>query len=105
MGLFLFLTWLVPVVIGSIAGAAGMDRDTALFVTSLSPVVGIATSAKISPIAGTYALQAAALGPALFFAFLFNNLVTVQRRRALKEIHEGPGTPTKPVPVPDPLAV
>jgi hypothetical protein len=105
MGLFLFMTWLVPAVIGSIAGAAGAGGDTALFITSLSPVVGIASSANIGPKVGTYAIQAAALGPALVFAFLFNNLVTVQRRRALKAIHDGPGAPAKPAPVLDPLAV
>jgi hypothetical protein len=105
MGLFLFMTWLIPGVIGLLASASGAGDDAALFISSLSPVVGIASSARPGPEGGSIAIQAAALSPAIVFAFLFNNLVTVQRRRALKEIHEGPGTPAKPAPVLDPLAV
>ena len=106
MGLFLFITWLVPGVLGLIAGVARIGGDTPLFISSFSPVIGIATAARLGdPATGSYLVQAAALGPAIVFAFLFNNLVTVQRRRALKQIHEGSGGPAKPIPMPDPLAV
>ncbi len=103
-GLFLFVAWLVPLVVGTIAGAASSGRDAALFIVSLSPVAGIALSARMSDDTGTQLIQAAALGPAVVFAFLFNNLVTVARRRAIKQIH-APADLAKPEAARDPLAL
>jgi hypothetical protein len=106
LGLFVFLTWILPPVIGSILGAARVGQQLAMTIVSTSPLAGIAMSTNLGPSSetGTELLQGAALIPALVFALLFNNGVTVARRRAVAEIHGGPAA-IKPAPEPDPLAV
>jgi hypothetical protein len=86
--LFLFLAWLVPVLIGSIAAAGssnaapGSGYETlAATLVALSPLTGIAMASGLSETTRETVVQAAALVPALVFAFLFNNLVVSARRK------------------------
>lgn len=85
--LFLFLTWLVPLLAGAIVGMASpMPGPESQVVASLSPLVGIAMIAEPAvPESHRMAIQAAALTPALFFAFVFNGLYNVARRRVHDE--------------------
>lgn len=103
MTLFIFLAWVVPLLAGSIARAAGMSDGMAIALLSLSPPAGLATSAGAVPPGQGDVAQIAALMPAIVFAFLFNNLVTVYRRRVEREV--GQVTPPKVEAVADPLAV
>jgi hypothetical protein len=86
-GLFLFLTWLLPLLAGMIVAMASPTLGPAgQVVLGLSPVVGIAMF--VAPgIPETYRtiIQAAALTPALFFAFVFNGLYNMARRRVRDE--------------------
>jgi hypothetical protein len=87
--LFLFLVWLVPLLGGAILSLAapGVGGDTSgRVVISLSPVIGIGMTAYSSggPDDGM-AVRAAALTPALFFAFVFHSLLISARRRAHRE--------------------
>jgi hypothetical protein len=86
-GLFLFFAWLLPLVAGTIvamATAPMVSEAGSQALLSLSPVVGIATIAmptgSASMVAATVR-QAAAITPALLFAFLFNSLLIAARRR------------------------
>jgi len=81
--LFLFLTWLVPLLAGAIVGMASpMPGPESQVVASLSPLVGIAMIAAPGvPESYRMAIQATAITPALFFAFVFNGLYNVARRR------------------------
>jgi hypothetical protein len=83
MGLFLFVIWLLPLLVGSIATAAGAREESGQIVLALSPVAGLALS-TIATSGGppSIAVRAAALCPALIFALVFNNLVPSARRRA-----------------------
>lgn len=100
--LFLFAAWLVPVLVGTISMAATAQSRTpasgpdvvtpALF--SLCPIVGIALSGDGVNV--PWAVQAAALSPALTFALLFNHLVSTARRRVEKEVR--PDGPPHPAP-------
>ena len=105
MGLFIFLVWLVPLLIAAISGAAGAGEGIGQFVAALSPVMGLAMSTDLGNGTGTQTLQAAALVPALVFVFLFNNLVTVARRRVVASVHAMTPGLAKPATVVDPLAV
>ncbi len=82
MALFLFFAWVVPLLAAGIAGLSSMSDKVTVSLMSLSPIFGLATSAGILPNPDylQYA-QLSALLPAIGFAFLFNNLVTVYRRR------------------------
>lgn len=105
LGLFVFAAWILPPLLGSILTAARVDKTLSLAVIAISPVAGISLSTDMGPASdtGTELLKLAALIPALVFALLFNNGVTWARRRAVAEIHGGPGA-AKAEPVPDPLA-
>jgi hypothetical protein len=100
MGLFLFFVWLVPLVIALFIGLASGSSPTADFIAALSPITGLVLSSRVGD---SFSVEAAALGPALAFTFLFNNLVTSARRKVIKAIHSGRDR-IKPEPVPDPLA-
>lgn len=104
LGLFIFLTWILPPVVGTILAAARVDQPFATAVVATSPLAGIAMSTDLgaSSETGTDLLKLSALIPALVFALLFNNGVTYARRRAIAEIHGGPAI--KPEAEPDPLA-
>jgi hypothetical protein len=84
--LYLFITWLVPVVVGTVLAMTvngPMEDWRYQSVFASSPVLGIGMSALSGSIPGgaTGAVQGAALTPALFFAFLFNSLLEGARRR------------------------
>jgi hypothetical protein len=87
MGLFLFVVWLVPLIIGAIVAAAGYGESSATVLFSMSPVVGLALSAGVGERAFGQWPQLAALTPALLFAFAFNNLVAIARRRMERSVH------------------
>jgi hypothetical protein len=86
-GLFLFLTWILPMVAGTIFMLASMPRDTsqvAQIIYAVSPCAGLA----MCSVAGngndphfTTVLQGSAITPALFCAFIFNSLLISARRR------------------------
>jgi hypothetical protein len=99
MAVFLFLTWLVPLLAASIIGM-GATGDSALAVTvlALSPLTGVAMSSGLGEVPAADAIQLAALAPAVTFAFLFKYLLVVQQRkidRALRETDKarGPADP------------
>ncbi len=104
MALFLFAAWILPLLVGSIAAAgaarSGGSAVVGEILASLSPIAGIALSAGFANTAtdAHQAVQAAALVPAIVFAFLFNNLVVSARRRIDAEVH-----PVASGPAPDPL--
>jgi len=83
--LFLFMTWLVPLLAGAIVAMAspmGTSHQSQV-VFSLSPMVGIALIAEYPgyiPESYHTAIQAAALTPALLFTFFFNGLYSMARR-------------------------
>ncbi|HEY2157058.1 MAG TPA: hypothetical protein VGH33_15625 [Isosphaeraceae bacterium] len=106
LGLFVFLTWLLPPVIGSILRAAQVGPQVAMAIVATSPIAGIAMATDLGPMSetGTDAMKLAAVLPALVFAMLFNNAVTWARRREVAAIHGGPAL-AKPEAEPDPLAV
>jgi hypothetical protein len=87
MGLFLFMAWVVPLVLGAVLLAAGSGDRLGAVVMSLSPLAGIALSTGVAEETFTDLAQIAALGPAIGFAFLFNNLVVIARRRADRALH------------------
>jgi len=93
LALFLFAAWVLPLVVGMIAvagGGAGPGSAQAVVgavLASLSPVAGIALSAGLANMLPHQAIQAAALMPAIAFAFLFNNLVVRARRRIDREVN------------------
>ena len=105
LGLLIFLTWILPPVLGSILAAARVNEQFATAVVATSPIAGIAMATNLGPMSetGTDVLKLSALIPALVFALLFNNGVTWARRRAVLAIHGGPAA-AKAEPVPDPLA-
>jgi hypothetical protein len=105
LGLFLFLAWAVPPLLGSVVMAAspgaGASNVLGQVLVCLSPVTGIALSSGIAHGTSVTAVRAAAFCPALVFAFLFNNLVTVARRRVEAGARSAGGNAAVDVPVPD----
>jgi hypothetical protein len=89
-GLFLFFTWLLPLVAGAIVAmptSSMIDTAPSQALLSLSPVVGIASIAAPSGATssgGAIACQVAAITPPLLFAFLFNGLLVAARRRTYR---------------------
>ena len=88
MALFIFLAWLLPLLIGSIAFGASNDRGMAQVIIALSPVAGITlASGALDDAIVAESARFAALAPACSLAFLFAYLlINVQRRldRAVK---------------------
>jgi hypothetical protein len=87
--LFLFLVWLIPLLGGSILALAPLPLggdSVGRVVVSLSPTVGIGMTAYSNGDPDTgMAIRAAALTPALFFAFVFHSLLISARRRVHRE--------------------
>jgi hypothetical protein len=97
LGLFLFLVWVVPLLAGSILGIAGAEGAPRDVLFGLSPVSALAMLCMESQFATRVpdALRLAALVPAIGLPFLFNNLVTLQRRKVDAAVRGGkPGTPS-----------
>ena len=86
--LFLFFAWLVPLLVGAISSVSGLSSDASQFVMALSPVAGLSFSAGVALSESTRLFQAAALCPAIGFAFLFNNLVVIHRRKIELSLRE-----------------
>jgi hypothetical protein len=91
MSLFLFLVWVVPLIAGTIylfADWSGRGGGPAQVIYSLSPVAGIALTAGTAATGGSdfLSVAGAAITPSLFFAFLFNSLVTSARRRVRRAV-------------------
>jgi hypothetical protein len=83
--LFLFLTWILPLVAGSIMEMAAMPSGgdvPAQMIVSLSPIPGIAmTAVSGSEPSPRAAVQGFAITPPLLFTFVFNSLLMSARRR------------------------
>jgi hypothetical protein len=91
LSLFLFLVWVVPLIAGTIylfADWRGRGEGPAQVIYALSPVAGIALTAGTAGTGGSdfLAVAGAAITPSLFFAFLFNSLVTAARRRVRRAV-------------------
>lgn len=100
MGLFLFFAWIVPMLAAGIASLSSMDEKVVASLASISPVSGLALASGWSPRDDLLRVaQVSALLPAAGFAFVFNNLVSVYRRR-IRRATLGPGGPA---PKPEPL--
>lgn len=97
MGLFLFLVWLVPLIVGAIVSSAGWSEESSSALLSLSPVVGLTSSVGLGLRSFGQWTQLAALLPAIGFTYLFNNLLSRTRRRidrAVREVSEKPNPET-----------
>jgi hypothetical protein len=100
LGLLLFLVWVVPLLAGtvlSIANAEGPSRDILYGLSPLSAIGALAASAPGATMSD--ALRLAALVPAIGLPFLFNNLITLQRRKIDAAVRDA-----KPAAPPDPFA-
>jgi hypothetical protein len=91
LSLFLFLVWVVPLIAGTIyilADWRGRGEGPAQVIYALSPVAGIAMTAGTAGTGGSdfLAVAGAAITPSLFFAFLFNGLLTAARRRVQRAV-------------------
>jgi hypothetical protein len=90
-GLFFFLTWVIPIVLGSIViGAWGGEPSKSVIgqvLIAMSPVTGIGLSAGLGNTIALFPVRAGVFCPALVFMFLFNNLVSAARRKIEKEVH------------------
>jgi hypothetical protein len=94
MAVFLFVTWLVPLLAASIIGmGATGDSALALKVLALSPLAGVTMSSGLGEIPAADAIQLAALAPAVTFAFLFKYLLVVQQRKIDRALREKDGRP------------
>lgn len=85
-GLFLFLTWILPLVLGTIFAMSSNQVDGGIagqMMFCLSPIPGlgmVSTSGQGSSL--HTAIRAMLITPALLFAFVFNTLLVGARRRA-----------------------
>lgn len=81
--LFITIVWFVPVVAGSMMAAADVKRTIMLPTLALSPWAGLSLAAGINryDLDSFESCRAAALLPAMLFAFVFNNLVSNARRK------------------------
>ncbi len=89
LALFLFLIWGVPLVVGTISLFANfMNSGPSQIISALSPVAGLALATGVGEGAGTslMGVEAAAITPSLLYTFVFNNLVTLARRRVQKAV-------------------
>jgi hypothetical protein len=89
-GLFLFLTWALPMVAGTIQGwATGPMRtsEAAYPFYALSPIGGIGMVAAIGDEGFATAIQSSAITPALLFTFVFNYLLIGARKRVIKAVY------------------
>lgn len=88
-GLFLFVTWLVPLLVGWIqALAAPTTAETAAYrIVALSPVAGIAMICTVGDPHIAFQVRAAALMPILLFTFGFNYLLLSSRRQVMRSVY------------------
>ena len=89
LALFVFLIWGVPMVVGTISLFANfMNSGPSQIIYALSPVAGLGLATGVGEGAGTnlMAVQAASITPSLLYTFVFNNLVTMARRRVQKAV-------------------
>ncbi len=89
-GLFLFMTWALPMVGGSIqAMASGPMRtnESGYPIFALSPIAGIGMVASIGEESMAYSIRTSALTPALLFTFVFNYLLIGTRKRVIKSVY------------------
>ncbi|HWE35374.1 MAG TPA: hypothetical protein VG406_02295 [Isosphaeraceae bacterium] len=87
MFLFLFLTWLVPLLVGAIVGVTGGNTGTGLAIAALSPIFGVALSSNLGQPPNYEAIRLAALAPPITYAFVFNYLLVVVQRRLDRMVH------------------
>lgn len=88
-GLFLFVSWILPLLTGWIQAASSGPGAAELHsypIFALSPVAGIGMTLAISDRTLAYPVQAAALTPILFFTFVFGHLLVGARRRIMKSV-------------------
>jgi hypothetical protein len=104
-GLFLFLTWIIPLVAGTIlmmaSNYAPPHNSPAQLIFSASPIAGLGLSTVGSDNESFLkALQGVSITPALLFTFVFNTLLTSARRlhhRAFQNAATNPESSNRPV--------
>lgn len=91
LALFLFVIWGVPLVVGTISLFANlMNSGPAQIICALSPVAGLGLATGVAdPGTSLMGVEAAAITPSLLYTFVFNNLVTMARRRVQKAVLVG----------------
>lgn len=99
--LFLFVVWLMPVLIGSVAVGANVNRSTFQLILCLSPITGIALSSGLLETTTERAFKLAALAPAITFAFVFNYLLVATQRRIDLTVRTASPPPHEPGPFDD----
>jgi hypothetical protein len=88
--LFLFLTWVVPLVIGTIILFSHFNNSgPSQTIYALSPLAGVGLATGIGEGSYLFWIQAAAITPSLLYAFVFNGLVTAARRRVARAVAAG----------------
>ncbi|MGP0062274.1 MAG: hypothetical protein ACLQGP_01565 [Isosphaeraceae bacterium] len=88
--LFLFVTWLLPLVAAWIQVAAwgpSSSEESGYPFFALSPVAGIGMVAGVGDQAVARAIQSAAITPALLFTFVFNYLLIGARKRVIRAVY------------------
>jgi hypothetical protein len=89
-GLFLFLTWVVPLLVGCITLFSNfVDPLPSQVVFALSPIVGLGLSAGGAHGENLMPVEAAAITPSLLYTFVFNGLVGAARRRVQRAVLAG----------------
>ncbi|MEJ7638558.1 MAG: hypothetical protein WKF75_11435 [Singulisphaera sp.] len=99
--LFIFLVWLVPVLVGSLAAWSDLNRDLYRIVLGISPVTGIALSSGLVDASDAGPSRLAAILPAIAFAFVFNNLLVAYRRKIDLAVRSAAGGLHEPGPFDD----
>ena len=88
--LFLFVTWLLPIVGGWIQAVSQgpmSSGEAAYPLFALSPVAGIGMIAGVQDQGISTAIRSAAITPALLFTFVFNYLLVGARKRVIKAVY------------------
>ena len=83
LGLFLFLTWVVPLLVGTIMVFSSTEAGPGQVAFAVSPIagIGLATGMSGEASASLMAVQAAAITPSLLFTFVYSGLVSSAKRR------------------------
>src|SRR5262249_32294025 len=89
LALFLFLVWGVPAMGAPIAASARLPEPIWTFLAGFTPITGLTMCSGSQWIPSPDVARVAALIPAIGFPFLFNNMVTMYRRRIDKAAHAG----------------
>jgi hypothetical protein len=86
-GLFFFLAWGLPIIIGAMfASGPPISYHASRIIFAISPITGIALSATPGSDPEIAEIQFAALCPTLLFAFIFSGLAVSARRRIDREL-------------------